>query len=143
MVTIHGTLSSTSEGAWLVDHTCPGVFVTDGYTWPSALWITGPDQRGILHSVDFQFDQESALRLRPAYKRLQKRVPEECILATLTGLFETRRDWSQSKRVYANGTQKFLGFGHLGDAPAQLVAKSWDGATAAPGCNAKRKADAH
>jgi hypothetical protein len=135
MVTIRGTEEGTDEGAWLVGRDCPGRLVTEGHVWPSVIALTMPDVPVALrvHSVDFEFDFGSEDR---AERRLQllAPAPKECLAFTYTGLFETRRDWSRAKLVYPNGTWKFAGFGHLGEAPAQILLKSADDVSLLPGC---------
>jgi hypothetical protein len=138
LVKISGRLSGTDEGEWLVGERCPKALVTHGYVWPTGLWLTAPGYRGVLHLLDFKLGEDSARKFNRSYKRLWKRTPEQCMVSTLTGLFETRRDWSQFKRVYPNGTWAFTGFGHLGEAPGQLVIKSEDGVTVDPNCDSGR-----
>jgi hypothetical protein len=135
LIKIRGRLSGTDEGTWLADAGCPGALVTDGHVWPSEVWLAAPGWRFIFHPVDFQFDKKSARRFNRSYNKLRRRLPEQCIVSTLTGLFETRSNWSQFKRVYPNGTREFTGFGHLGGAPGQLVIKSEDDVAVDPNCN--------
>jgi len=56
---------------------------------------------------------------------------------TYTGLFETRPDWSSAKLHYANGSWRYVGFGHLGEAPGQRLLRSEDDVTVTPGCNSQ------
>jgi hypothetical protein len=139
LINIRGVLRGTDEGEWLVGEGCSGTLVTDGYVWPTGIWLTAPGYRGVLHLIDFKLDEDSGRRFSRRYKHLNKRVPENCIISTLTGLFETRRDWSKFKAVYPNGAWKLLGFGHLGEAPGQLVIKSEDDVAVDPNCSAKGK----
>ena len=143
LIQVRGRLSGTDEGEWLFGDGCPGALVTDGHVWPTAIWLTAPDHRGVLHAPDFKLDEDSGRRFNRSYKRLRRRLPEQCIVSTLTGLFETRRDWSQFKRAYPSGTWAFTGFGHLGEAPGQLVIKSEDEVAVVPNCSAGRKPRGH
>jgi hypothetical protein len=113
LVKIRGRWYGTDEGSWLLGDGCPDVLITDGHVWPAGIALTAPGERGILHKIEFAFDEDSEHRFNRAYRRVGKRVPKQCIISTLTGLFETREDWSQHKAVYPNGTSKFIGFGHL------------------------------
>jgi len=53
---------------------------------------------------------------------------------TYTGMFETRGDWASAQMRYADGTSRYAGFGHLGEAPGQLLLKSEDDVIVTPGC---------
>lgn len=141
MVTVRGTTNATDEGWWLSGDECPGILVTDGFTWPAAISLRGPeDGPGLrLHAVDFTCDWNARHRLEVKYKRLRKHVAAGCMVYTLTGLFETREDWSKFRDVHPDGTvgQGYQGFGHLGFAPAQLLLKSEDNVEAIPDCGGK------
>jgi len=139
MVRIRGRIDGTTEGTWLVGDDCPGVLVTDQHLWPSWVWLAQPGWPLVLHPIDFKFDKLSGLHFRRAYRRLAKRTPDRCILSTVTGLFETRTDWLGQKLTYRNGASKYAGFGHLGEAPAQLILRSEDSVEVIPGCAAREK----
>lgn len=139
LVRIRGRMSATDEGVWLFGDGCRSTPVTDGHIWPTAIALATPGERGVLHHVDFKFDEESQHKFDRDYRRLLKRTSENCIVSTITGLFETRRDWSRFKVVYPSGASMFVGFGHLGDSPGQLITKSEDSAEVDPNCHTKRK----
>jgi hypothetical protein len=126
LITIRSRIEGTTEGTWFVDDSCPGIFATEGHAWPSeiALAMPGLPSQLQLHTIDFKFDFESERRVQSMSRRLRRRYPPSCLLYTYTGLFETRRDWSRAKLSYADGTSKLAGFGHLGEAPGQLILKS-------------------
>lgn len=137
-ITLRGPVQGTDEGTWLVGDYCPGVIVTEGHVWPTVVALVAPPLPPSLHlhSVDFDYDRESERKMAAKYVQLQKSgIPKECIYETFTGLFETRRDWSAAKLVYADGTSKFAGFGHLGQAPGQLILRSVDDVVAESGCS--------
>jgi len=143
LLRIRGRLSGTDEGTWLLGEKCSGTLITEGHVWPSAIWLTAPGRQEVLHPLDFQLDEESGRSFNRSYRRLRRRVPDHCIVSTLTGLFETRSDWSQFKRFYRDGTRQFTGFGHLGEAPGQLVIKSEDDVAIDPNCSGAQKAVGH
>jgi hypothetical protein len=62
-------------------------------------------------------------------------VPEECIIWTYTGLFETRENYP--KLTYAKGPPFYIGFGHLNSAPAQLIWKIAEDVNLDPNCHSK------
>jgi hypothetical protein len=139
LVSVSGRFAGTDEGSWVYSDDCPGVLVTDEHVWRSEIALVNPNVQPPLrlHPVDFNFDHESERRAKAKYQNLRKHVPERCILVSITGLFETRRNWSDAKRNYPNGTWRFAGFGHLGEAPGQLLVKSQDEVVVVPGCSAK------
>jgi hypothetical protein len=142
-VTIRGRMGTTPEGRWLVAGDCPGLLTTGDHVWPSEIWLALPGGHLILHPIHFQFDEQSSRKFERRYKQLARRVPQGCIVATLTGIFETREDWSLVKMVYRNGSSQYAGFGHMGEAPGQLVTKSEDEVAADPNCGAKQNTGRH
>jgi hypothetical protein len=138
LIRIRGVTSGTSEGAWFVGDDCPGVFVTEGYVWPALISLELPGNPLQLHPVDFQFSFESQEKLAQEYKRLKRRVSEDCIAWTYTGVFETRKDWTGAEaKTIDQG--RLRGFGHANAAPGQLLLKSADDVSAIPNCTAKPK----
>jgi hypothetical protein len=142
LVTIRERVSNTDEGAWLEGIKCPGVFVTDGVVWPRSIWLQYSDSRVTrLHQPDFS--KELILRseyiAERKYVQLKRRVPDRCIVWTYTGMFETKQNWSSAKVTYHDGTSRFIGFGHLGDAPAQLLIRTVDAVSELPNCAASKK----
>jgi hypothetical protein len=138
LVRIRGPVGATDEGAAFVGEECPGIFVTDSKVWPSAVAWTGPTNlMFILHPVDFTFDADSRKRIDEKWGDLRKRLPDRCIAVTYTGMFES---WSRdkAKKKDPKGTvYEIPGFGHLNEAPAQLVLKSADDVEAIPNCPKK------
>jgi hypothetical protein len=148
VVQMRGRVNGTDEGTWFIGDNCAGIFVTDNnHIWPSMVFLATPSSTTVgrtrLHSVDFNFDLQSSRRLEEKYRQIRARVPDECISWTYTGLFETRRDWSTAKATYPNGTSKVIGFGHLGEAPAQIILKSADDVSIVSNCAAGSAAKKH
>jgi hypothetical protein len=135
IVRIKGQVVATDEGAGFVGD-CPGVFVTDGKMWPSAIAWTNPSESFfVLHPVTFTFDMASRQRLQKKWEQLRKRLPDRCIAVTYTGMFESWSKDKASKTDPKGHVYQIPGFGHLNAAPAQLVLKSADDVTAIPTCN--------
>ena len=127
LVQVRDHTIGTSEGVWFVSQECPGVFVTEGYEWDGLISITYPGNFDA-HPVDFRLNLESRRRLKKKYARVRRQAKPECVEWTLTGLFETRTTWKHN----VNGVP--IGFGHQGQAPAQLIVKSEDDVAAIPNC---------
>ena len=142
MVTITGKVQGTDEGVWLSSEDCPGAYTVADHVWPSAIALVLPSLPAPLrlHPVDFEFDWNSRRVAEAKFKGLRKTIPESCMAFTYTGMFETRLDWDKARIPYANGTWRYAGFGHLGDAPARLVLRSEDNVSAMPNCDSKGRA---
>jgi hypothetical protein len=126
VVSIRASIHSTNEGVWLDSKNCPGLITTDEYVWPSMIAIQISD-------ADFTSSYEGLRKLGPKLKRLGRRAPERCIIWTYTGVFETRSTYD--KVSYPNGSSTYIGFGHLGAAPAQLLWKTADDVNVDPNCD--------
>ncbi len=137
LVRIHDRIEGTDEGNWFTSDKCPGVLVTNKYVWSSVIWFSTPSMTDPLrlHAIDFQFDPESRDRMVAKYRALKRRVPDRCVVWTYLGLFETRRDWSDPRAIKVDGDPR--GFGHLGEAPGQLIAKKAEDVAAVPNCRTK------
>lgn len=134
IVRIKDRAVGTDEYSGFISDACPGILVTDGKVWPSSIAWTMPTSKDmILHSVDFQFDEESQKRMIKKWVELSKRVPDRCIKVTYTGMFEV---WSRSKArtPWKDGWRELPGFGHLNGWGAQLVLKSADDVSVIPNC---------
>jgi hypothetical protein len=140
MLTIRGSLDGSGDGAWLTSTRCPDVMVTDGHVWPVLISLQYPDHKNRLHPVTFKFDAASERRIGAKYRELARSADGKCLVWTYTGVFETRRDWSTARAPHPGGPSPFVGFGHLGVAPAQLLLKSADDVEAVPGCSPPAKA---
>lgn len=141
MVHVTGRVVGGNEGAWMEGDGCPRAYQTEGYAWPSVISLQRPSAHPDathLHATDFVFDLESERTLASKYRKLRRRVAAECVSFTYTGLFETRLDWSDYRRVFASGRVEFIGFGHLSSAPAQLILRSKDDAAQIPNCKPKK-----
>jgi len=138
IVTVRDHGRGSEEGAALIGVECPGIFVTDGHVWSSAIFLSTPSLPGHLHSPDFTYDVESGRRMLAKGTELMKKAPLRCLLSTYTGLFETRRDWASAKVAYPNGTSGVIGFGHLGAYPAQLLLRSADDIGVDPHCRSRK-----
>ena len=128
--------SGLAKRTWFTSDECPGILTTGKHIWPSIIWFSTPSMPtpNRLHPIDFQLDSESEDRVEAKYRALKGRTPDRCIVWTYTGLFETRRNWSDAQAIDVNGDP--LGFGHLGKAPGQLIAKSADDVAVIPNCTA-------
>lgn len=136
LISVKGRSVGTNEGEWLVEDNCPGAVVTGDYVWPSAIATLFPAKgsRVQIHQVDFEFDQRSQRSYNKKYEKLKRRARKECIVSVFTGVFETHHDWSKVKKIYSDGTYKYFGFGHLSEAPGQLILKSKDDVETLSGC---------
>lgn len=138
LIRIRDVTKGTNEGAWFVGNQCPDLLVTEGHAWPSLISLEVPGNPFQLHPVDFSYDFASQDRLIPKYKQLKRRLSDDCIAWTYTGVFETRKKWdgAEAKTIDPG---RLRGFGHLNAAPGQLILKSADDVSAIPNCTSKPK----
>jgi hypothetical protein len=142
VVTIQSHITGTMEGEWLDSDACSGAVKEDDYTWGTMISLENAFTAAKIHPIDFEEDQRSAARVEEKYRKLRRRsplylwlrprVPGQCIEFILTGQFGTRREFS--KMTYRDGSFLYIGFGHGGQAPAQLVIKSTEDVVVRPGC---------
>jgi len=139
LVRIRARLGATDEGVWFEGDDCPGILTIDGHVWPSMISLeVASSEMGEYthdHPVNFASDYGSEQKLRPKLRRIGRKVPEECVIWTYTGLFETRDIYP--KVTYAKAPPKYIGFGHLGAAPAQLIFMTADDVNVDPNCHSK------
>jgi hypothetical protein len=125
MILLEGEVYGTDEGGWLTASGCATPFVTRGHVWPNSIFLQGnPTDKHNLHKVDFAYDDASEERALAKAKSLEQKYPGKKLRWTYEGLLETRTDWEAFLARYPNGTSRYIGFGHLSEAPAQLIVKA-------------------
>ncbi|HSR09340.1 MAG TPA: hypothetical protein VLM42_19565 [Bryobacteraceae bacterium] len=140
MVRIRASIFGTDEGVWFVGD-CPGVVSTDGHVWPSTISMQvassemAPSSHD--HPVNFASDYRSEKKLWPKLRRIGRKVPEECVIWTYTGLFETRDIYP--KVTYPKAPPAYIGFGQASAAPAQLIWKTAEDVNVDPNCHLKTR----
>jgi hypothetical protein len=130
-VIVIGRLASTEEGSWLGEDGDAKI-VTDGYTWQNLISLSyrrtidiGPPQL----PTDFDWNQHPLLAKLEQVRRTTKLYVDQDGHYTskwfaVFGRFET----AFPLRVGWNGKELMgAGFGHLGGAPAQLIAEDKSG----------------
>lgn len=133
MVLLEGEINGTDEGGWLTASGCQTPFVTGGHIWPNSIFLQGnPTDKHNLHKVDFVYDDGSGARALTKAKSLGQKYPGKKLRWTYEGLLETRTDWESFLARYPNGTSRYIGFGHLSEAPAQLIVKAIHDVSVAP-----------
>src|ERR1019366_4984628 len=124
MILLEGEINGTDEGGWLTASGCPTPFIIGGHVWPNSIFLQGdPTDKHNLHKVDFAYDDASEARALAKAKSLEQKYPGKKRW-TYEGLLETRTDWESFLARYPNGTSRYIGFGHLSEAPAQLIVKA-------------------
>jgi hypothetical protein len=143
---ILGRFSTTDEGLWLDEDDCGRRLVTEGFTWPNAIWLAccyqpAPDppsgslllDEAVLSNILTQVRKTTRLRL---VKRLVGSgvVKNGTVEPGPSEWRDVREDWavaygrletrSEPQVVRGrDGQLRGFGFGHLNGAPAQLVIK--------------------
>ncbi len=129
MVRIRAQNTGTTESSNLIGDHCSGSLLTEGYRWDWIISLASPGAGNTIHPINFRFDEASMRRVFLKYEQLRPQLkPHECLVITVTGLFETHEEWTWTRL----GTPR--GFGHLNGAMAQLVARTYDDVEVVPNC---------
>jgi hypothetical protein len=124
LVSIRGLLRATDHGAWIVGERCPGVLTTQGYTWRSIIFLAYPNSADALHEVDFDCDREARHNLTMQIEQRSKTGYDK-VLVTVVGMLETRANLDLQIYRDPSGGVRPAGFGHMVEAPAQVVVKTF------------------
>jgi len=124
MILLEGEIVATDEGAWLTANGCPTQFITGGHVWPNSISLQHPADKHNLHKADFTYDYAAEKHFFAESDKLEKKNPGRRLLWVYEGLFETRTDWESALATDRSGAKQYVGFGHLSEAPAQLIVKA-------------------
>lgn len=126
-VTIRGVSVGTEEGWWIsAGKTCGASPTTDGYKWPSMIWVQtvgGPAPNLKPH---FHTNQSAITKVDREVRLMHFDPKTDRIWLTFSGVFETREFTAQDVGK-ADGQWRTAGYGHLGSAPGQLLLKTVGG----------------
>jgi hypothetical protein len=114
------------HGAWLVASSdCHYQLTTRGVHWPNIIYLVYPDNHSKIESyhADFEADWKSIRKAERHERAMASNVDTDLIVRTYVGLFRTYEDLGSRVNPGIPGALR-LGFGPLGEAPAQLVIKS-------------------
>lgn len=127
LVTIRGISEGTDEGWWIdTDKACTAPLITNGYNWPSIIWVKSIDGPERTHRVNFETDQDTVSKVDREVRRLHIDPKLDRIWLNFTGIFETR-EFTAKDVGKADGKSRADGFGHLNSAPGQLLLKTVSG----------------
>lgn len=120
-VVVVGEFRRSPEGTWIAGKCDPPV-VSAGYTWASLVWIA--HQNGDARLPAFAWDKTAILRAIQADNSKDDLVTISACHATAAkvaayGIFESKA--RLPVRIYGTGEMLGVGYGHLGQAPAQLL----------------------
>ncbi len=133
MILLEGDIVGTDEGGWLTASTCPAQFVTGEHVWPNSIFLQDPANKHNLHKVDFRYDYQAEKKFFTESDALEKRNPDRKLRWVYErSVRDKERTGSLLLATYPNGTAKYIGFGHLSEAPAQLIVKAIRGVSLAP-----------
>jgi hypothetical protein len=107
---VRGNLAATDEGTWLIDE-CQTHLITKGLTWGDTLSIyVNESDQDILRSWE---------QMSENLKQLGAYIGRDKIWVTVVGRLETRASMDEEVVQMPYGPRR-AGFGHMGDAPAEL-----------------------
>jgi|HubBroStandDraft_6_1064221.scaffolds.fasta_scaffold95174_3 hypothetical protein len=109
VVKVRGVLAGTNEGIWLVDE-CPTHLVTKGLSW-------GNDLSVHVNAADRSIERSWEAMLERV-KQLHESVRDK-VWITILGRVETRASMDDEVVQMPYGLRR-AGFGHLGEAPAEI-----------------------
>lgn len=111
----------------LRDSGCSNHLETQGWVWPTALWVTDSSDRSGVDEQPVEFSTDSASRreLDETEARLLKEIKakRKRLVVTITGLLRTREKYVRVDTHYGRIGN---GYGHLNAFPAELVIKRVD-----------------
>jgi len=122
LVSLEGSLTAgggESEPA-LSGKYCSVHIEVKGLSFRNVIELTEPGSRFAVHRVSFEWDRDSRKAYRIAINSIDRHT--EHVELTVIGVFETREPLDNLVR---NGVR--LGFGHLNESPAQILAKTVTG----------------
>ena len=122
MVTVKGRLQTGPEEFALYAVDCKSVLETNGYKWPTAVWLTPPS--GFPEEpVDFAVDKQAMEKFSRDLTKFRAANPTaRGVPVVVVGKFEFPRKFEGG--VGANGRWVGNGYGHLNFYPGQIVLKS-------------------
>ena len=122
VLTVLGAFESGPEQFSLKGVHCETPFITEGYTWPSALVLRfrgGPETPD---SLPFVPDSSSISAFQEALRRARGKGLLVVGCLKVTGMIQMRDDYSIITQP--DGQKRGHGFGHMSACPAQLIIKS-------------------
>jgi hypothetical protein len=142
-IMVVGRIRSTDEGTWLGEDKCDSPLITDGYQWPSMLWLSCcsvPAPRSGKSAVtDFMLWSKLA-QVRKRTKLGTRQVfqgggivRDRRAVQTWTGMRDVAEQWAvvygrfetqerlRPSKASGAATDWGNGFGHLSAAPGQLI----------------------
>jgi hypothetical protein len=120
LVSIRGVQIASMEGGWLKGQNCEGAFITNGYIWPSILWLETSESARAAAGIQGPALESS---LKSGNKELKRRGfnnDRDRLMITYVGLFEAYDDSAQEFHPDGHSTRA-NGFGHLNGAPARII----------------------
>jgi hypothetical protein len=127
LVTIRAISEGTDEGWWIgAGKACTAPLITNGYSWPSIIWVQSIGGPQHTHRPDFETDQNAVSKVDREVRRLHIDPKLDRIWLSFTGIFETR-EFTAKDVGNADGKWRADGFGHLNSAPGQLLLKTVSG----------------
>jgi hypothetical protein len=110
ILTVRGVLAGTDEGSWLVED-CNTHLVTKGLTWANSFSIYA-DLSDAHIAASWQ-------RMLERVRRLRVNAERDSVWITVVGRLETRASMDDEVVQMPYGLSK-AGFGHIGEAPAEI-----------------------
>lgn len=124
MIAIVGRWSATDEGVWL-ECECDSELKTGGHVWSNSIWLELDLSSASAFAGKMPVNLVAAKREIEKAKKRKKPLDDKAMWGIVYGRFETPDELQTT--VARDGVSVYgVGFGHLNEAPAQLVYKAKD-----------------
>ena len=120
LVAIRGIQVAGMEGGWLKGQNCDKAFVTNGYIWPSIVWLEMSDSTREAAGILGPELKSSLERGNADLKKKNFNNDRDRLVITYIGIFEAYDDTLQQYHPDSRSTRA-NGFGHLNSSPAQII----------------------
>jgi hypothetical protein len=122
MVEVAGPIM-TAQNLWVMGR-CDRALEVKGSKFLTGFVLEYPSNKKLIsHKVEFDWDEESKSELYVLTEEAMR--TNRTVFATVVGMFETRIP--VDSLIDANAPYKYRGFGHMGEAPGQIIVKTVKG----------------
>jgi hypothetical protein len=113
---------ATGDGGWLKGEGCDKAFITNGYVWPSILWLEMSESARETAGILGPELEPSLERVNVELKKRSFDTEKDRLMITYVGVFEAYDDSAQQYHPDSRSTRA-NGFGHLNASPGQIIVK--------------------
>jgi|SRR5665213_2099720 len=120
LVAIRGIEVAGMEGGWLKGQSCDKAFITNGYIWPSMVWLEMSRSAREAAGIQAKELKSSLKRMDAELKKKGFNSHRDRLVITYVGFLQLYDDSTQEYHPDSRSTRA-NGFGHLNASPAQVI----------------------